>query len=192
MCTDDGNGCTTDKCTGTSGAPACVHAAGNAGTTCRIAANECDVAETCTGTSTTCPTDAVKSNTTVCTDDGNACTTDKCNGTVGAPACVHAAGNAGTTCRSAANECDMAETCTGSSTTCPTDAVKSNTTVCTDDGNVCTTDKCHAGTVGAPAWRARGGERGDAVPERGERMRRGAEACTGDVSDDVPGGRREE
>ena len=149
-CTDDLNPCTTDKCNGTAGAPACVHAAGNAGTSCRNAANECDVAETCTGTSTTCPTDVVKSNATACTDDLNPCTTDKCNGTAGAPACVHAAGNAGTSCRNAANECDVAETCTGTSTTCPTDVVKSNTTACTDDLNPCTTDKCN-GTAGAPA-----------------------------------------
>src|SRR5207245_5297325 len=36
-------------------------------------------------------------------------------------------------CRNAVNECDLAETCTGSSATCPADAVKSAGTGCTDD-----------------------------------------------------------
>src|SRR5207244_179339 len=69
--------------------------------------------------STSCPADAVKAAGTSCTDDGNVCTTDVCNGTVGAPACTHAAGNAGTVCRAAVDLCDAAETCTGTSTTCP-------------------------------------------------------------------------
>src|SRR5207245_7381676 len=63
--------------------------------TCRAAVNECDLAETCTGSSATCPAEAVKSAGTVCTDDANPCTTDVCNGTVGSPACQHPAGNAG-------------------------------------------------------------------------------------------------
>src|SRR5262249_9760640 len=133
-CPDDGNVCTTDLCNGSS--TTCQHAAGNAGTVCRAAVNECDNAETCTWSSTTCPTHTVKSWSATCTDDGNPCTTDLCNGSTSSPACVHAAGNAGTVCRAAVNECDNAETCTGSSTTCPSDTVKSSATSCTDDGNV--------------------------------------------------------
>src|SRR5206468_2996222 len=110
-CTDDGIVCTADVCNGTVGAPACTHAAGNAGTVCRAAVGQCDVAETCTGTSTACPTDAFKANGTACTDDGNVCTTDTCNGTNAT--CQHPAGNAGTMCRAAAGECDVAESCTG-------------------------------------------------------------------------------
>jgi hypothetical protein len=63
----------------------------------------------------------VKTAGTACTADANACSTDLCNGTVGAAACVHNAGNAGATCRGAAGVCDVAETCTGASTTCPAD-----------------------------------------------------------------------
>src|SRR5439155_1378828 len=101
------------------------------GTTCRAAANECDNAELCTGSSSTCPNDTVKASGTACTDDGNVCTTDLCNGTVGSPLCVHNPGNAGTTCRAAASGgCDVAETCTGSSSTCPNDAFRSSTFVC--------------------------------------------------------------
>src|SRR6059036_4343877 len=89
--------------------------------TCRAAAGECDLPETCTGTSATCPADtgAVKAAGTACTDDGNPCTLDQCNGT--STSCQHPAGNAGTVCRSSAGVCDVAETCTGTSATCPAD-----------------------------------------------------------------------
>src|SRR5207249_3761696 len=127
-CTDDGNVCTTDQCNGTAGNALCVHNPGNAGTTCRAAANECDLAESCTGSSSTCPADTVKAAGTACTDDGKVCTTDSCNGT--SDTCQHAPGNAGTVCRATAGACDVAETCTGSSSTCPTDAFLSSTTVC--------------------------------------------------------------
>src|SRR5207244_12126711 len=89
----------------------CTHPAGNAGTVCRAVAGECDVAESCTGTSTTCPTDTFQPNGTACTDDGDPCTSDVCSGT-SAP-CTHPAGNAGVVCRAAVNECDVAETCPG-------------------------------------------------------------------------------
>src|SRR5207245_1138653 len=125
-CTDDGNPCTTDACDGTH--VTCQHAAGNPGAICRAAANECDLQETCTGSSPSCPTDLVKAAGTACTDDGNVCTTDACNGI--APACVHNPGNAGTVCRAAAGACDVAETCTGSNTSCPPDLFRSSSTAC--------------------------------------------------------------
>src|SRR5207253_7367556 len=139
--------------------PACTHPAGNAGTVCRAAVNECDVAETCTGTSTTCPTDTFQPSGTPCTDDGNVCTTDVCSGT--SATCTHPAGNAGVVCRAAACECDVAETCTGTSTTCPTDTVKASGTPCTDDGNVCTADVCSgtSATCTHPAGNAGAGRR---------------------------------
>src|SRR5439155_1088981 len=87
---------------------------------------------------TTC---TFKTSGTACTDDGNVCTTDLCNGSSGV--CQHAPGNSGTTCRAAAGGgCDVAETCTGSSAACPADAKKASGTACTDDGNPCTTDAC--------------------------------------------------
>src|SRR5439155_640888 len=146
-CTADTNPCTLDQCDGTN--VTCQHPAGNAGTPCHTALNECDLDHTCTGTTTTCPT-TVKSAGTACTDDGNVCTTDTCNGSTSNPLCTHPAGHAGTVCRAAVNECDLAETCTGSSTSCPANAVKAAGTACTDDGNVCTTDVCN-GTVGSVA-----------------------------------------
>src|SRR5438128_277183 len=110
------------------------------GTVCRAAVNECDVAETCTGASTTCPTDAKQPAGTACTADTNPCTLDQCDGSTNT--CTHPAGNAGAECRAVAGECDVAESCTGTSTTCPTDAFQPSGTACTDDGDLCTTDVC--------------------------------------------------
>src|SRR5205814_161268 len=138
-CTSDGNPCTPDQCDGTN--VACQHPAGNAGTTCRASAGACDVAETCTGASTTCPSDTFVASGTVCraaagecdlqeacTGSSVSCPTDarKTSGTActddGNPcttetcdgsnvACQHPAGNAGTVCRASAGACDVAETC---------------------------------------------------------------------------------
>ncbi|MCX8073597.1 MAG: hypothetical protein N3C12_14295, partial [Candidatus Binatia bacterium] len=49
----------------------------------------------------------------------------------------------GLVCRTAAGECDLTETCTGTAATCPTDAKKANGTACTDDGFPCTFDVCN-------------------------------------------------
>jgi RHS repeat-associated protein len=172
-CTDDGNACTTDACNGSSATcqhaagnagTVCRASAGicdvaetctgtstacpadafaPSTTSCRTAAGECDVAESCPGTSAACPADVMKANGTACTDDGNACTTDACNGS--SATCQHTAGNAGVVCRAAANPCDLAEVCTGSSTACPSDAKVADGTNCSD-GNACTqTDTCQAG-----------------------------------------------
>src|SRR5438093_587485 len=118
-CTADSNPCTLDQCNGTS--VTCQHPACNPGAVCRAAANQYDIQDLCTGSSTSCPADVVKSAGTACTDDGNVCTTDQCNGTSGAPACVHNPGNAGTVCRAAAGVRDAADTGAGSNRTCPTD-----------------------------------------------------------------------
>src|SRR4029077_1101857 len=50
-------------------------------------------------------------------------------------ACQHAAGNAGTLCRSAAGVCDLAESCDGTSPTCPADA--KSTDVCRSAAGIC-------------------------------------------------------
>jgi hypothetical protein len=85
----DGGACCNTNCTFAS-----------ASTQCRAAAGECDLAETCTGSSATCPADAVKANGTSCTADTNPCTLDQCDGTNAT--CQHPAGNAGAVCRSSA------------------------------------------------------------------------------------------
>src|SRR6185295_16854031 len=56
--------------------------------------------------------------TVSCANDGNACTTDTCS----AGTCGYAAAPNGTLCRAASGNCDVAETCDGVSTTCPSNA----------------------------------------------------------------------
>ena len=121
----------------------------SAGTTCRAAAGECDLAEACTGFSGICPANGVKGGGTACTDDGNVCTVDRCDGI--SAACEHPAGNAGAVCRAASGQCDVAETCTGGSSSCGIDVFLPDGTSCSD-GNACTLDdECTSGTCGGGA-----------------------------------------
>src|SRR5437867_10453230 len=138
---DAGEDCDQGASNGTAGS--CCSAACRfvtSGTVCRAAVNGCDVAESCTGSSPTCPADAVQAAGTACTDDGNPCTSDVCDGT--SATCTHPVGNAGAVCRAAAGECDVAETCDGASTACPPDVFKASATACTADTNPCTLDQC--------------------------------------------------
>ena len=136
-CPDDGNPCTTDLCNATG---TCIHDAGNAGAVCRPVGGECDVQETCTGSSADCPPDLKETPGTACTPDDNPCTLDQCDGTHNE--CQHPAGNAGVECRTAAGECDLPEKCTGTSAECPPDAKQGSGTACTPDNNPCTLDQC--------------------------------------------------
>ncbi len=68
---DDKNACTVDLWDGTK----CLHTTARAGTSCRAATGPCDVAEACTGASTTCPRDQLLAK-------GRACAVNRtCNGT---------------------------------------------------------------------------------------------------------------
>jgi hypothetical protein len=142
-CPSDGNACTVDQCDGAS--VVCQHPVGNPGAVCRVAAGECDLAETCTGASATCPSDVKSAGGTACTDDGSACTLDQCNGT--SVTCQHPAGHAGAICRAAGGECDVPELCTGSNAACPTDTLRPSGSACTEDGNTCTFDQCNGANV---------------------------------------------
>ncbi|MEO8601496.1 MAG: hypothetical protein ABI629_02860 [bacterium] len=95
----------------------------------------CDQGSGVNGTAGSCcsTTCTFKSNGTGCTDDGNVCTTDTCNGA--SAVCQHPAGNAGFTCRGAAGVCDTIETCTGASTSCPGDA--KSVALCRASAGVC-------------------------------------------------------
>jgi hypothetical protein len=168
--TDDGNPCTVDSCDSSSGTVS--HVPGNAGAECRAGSGVCDPAEVCDGSSAACPDDAKAPSTTSCddsnacttsdhcdgsgactggvalnVDDGNPCTVDTCDSSSGA---VHTPGNAGAVCRASSGECDVAESCTGSSSACPTDQFVSNGTECTDDGNACSADVCSNGSCSHP------------------------------------------
>jgi hypothetical protein len=120
------------------------------GTQCRGPAGECDQAENCTGTSATCPADVKKPLGTACTADSNPCTLDQCDGS--SAACQHPAGNAGAVCRASAGVCDVAETCTGASTSCPADGFASSSTPCRAAAGECDqVDNCTGGSALCPA-----------------------------------------
>jgi hypothetical protein len=142
-CNDD-NVCTMDACN----SGICSNAPGNAGTVCRAAAGACDVAESCTGTTSACPVDSFVGNATVCRAAVGVCDqAETCTGN--AAACpTDALKASGTVCRAAASPCDMVETCSGLSSACPADALAPNGSSC-NDGNAGTcNDTCSAGVCG--------------------------------------------
>src|SRR5690606_29263154 len=80
-----------------------------AGTICRLAADLCDVAESCTGTSPVCPADAVAPPTTVCRPAADACDpAESCDGTsIACPADI------GPTDSDGDGACDLIDNCQG-------------------------------------------------------------------------------
>jgi hypothetical protein len=86
---------------------------------CRAAAGPCDVAESCSGASALCPSDA--KSTAICRPAAGSCDAEeRCDG--GADACP-ADGYlpASAVCRPAATACDVEDHCTGASPICPAD-----------------------------------------------------------------------
>jgi choice-of-anchor A domain-containing protein len=85
-----------EYCTGTGNdCPADGYA--SSATQCRVASGECDVAEFCTGSSASCPANGYQASGAECSSDGNACTSDVCDGAGG---CGHPQLPAGTVCGS--------------------------------------------------------------------------------------------
>jgi hypothetical protein len=118
-CLDDGNLCTTDVCGKHGNQVLCDHNAAAAGTLCRAKQDECDVAETCPGGgSTVCPGDSIATAGTAWKDPSPHTvpfiTVD--NNVKAWRANTRRATSAPSV--AAATECDLAETCNGSST-CP-------------------------------------------------------------------------
>lgn len=92
------------------------------GTTCRTSGGVCDVVETCSGASGTCPTNTFQPNTTVCRPSAGGCDpAEFCTGSSASCPSNALAGN-GTVCRPANGECDLEETCIGGNAACPVDA----------------------------------------------------------------------
>ena len=119
---------------------------------CRGSAGACDIQETCTGTSDTCPSDAVESAATICRASGGICDIEEtCDGTsVTCPA--DAVESAATVCRGSGGICDIEETCDGTGVTCPADAVESAATVCRASGGICDIEEtCDGTSVTCPA-----------------------------------------
>jgi hypothetical protein len=131
----------TDSCIGTSNT--CVDGFLTATTTCRASAGQCDVAESCNGTTGACPANGFQPATTACVgaSNGGPCDgTDSCIGN--ANTCVDGYKSATTICRPAVDDCDVAESCNGTTGACPNDLCAADETPCTSDDNSCTDDVC--------------------------------------------------
>jgi MYXO-CTERM domain-containing protein len=158
--TSDCQACSTASGATTNGTCATLSSA----TVCRAADGDCDVAESCTGSSAICPADAVADSSVVCrSSDGDCDLAEYCDGTN--KACpINVLANANTECRAKQGNCDVAENCTGISARCPDDLAVTCTAIdechvagtcaeqtgaCTrpikNDGTACTIGACSAG-----------------------------------------------
>jgi YD repeat-containing protein len=116
----------------------------SSGTVCRAMAGLCDVAETCNGTATTCPTDHLAAATTVCRPAAGACDiAENCSGT--SSACpADAKKSSGTTCTDDGNACTK-DQCDGTNVTCQHPAASEGTT-CNDGNSATAIDACRSGS----------------------------------------------
>jgi MYXO-CTERM domain-containing protein len=141
----------------------------------------CDQAETCTGSSTTCPADALAPASTVCRAAAGTCDiAENCSGT--ATTCPADVLRPSTfECRAAvAGGCDVAENCTGSAAACPTDVVNPSTTVCRAAAGVCDVAEVCSGT--AATCPANAFEPGTTVCRDAADLCDAEETCTGSTA----------
>jgi hypothetical protein len=123
-----------------------------AGAECRAAADVCDVAEACSGSSGSCPADGFVAAGTACrAGSGDACDpTETCTGSdAGCPADVVLPG--GSVCRPGSGDaCDPDEVCSGNAGEgCPADVVTAGGTTCrAGSGDLCDPDEACSGDPG--------------------------------------------
>ncbi len=148
-----GEQCDQGAANGTAGSccmAACQYKA--AGTQCRANAGTCDVAESCSGSSATCPADGFQSVGSVCRAASGLCdVAETCSGS--SAACpADALATVGTVCRSASGGCDVAESCTGSSNACPADGFAAAGVVCRATAGSCDlSETCTGASAACPA-----------------------------------------
>ena len=120
------------------------------GVTCRAVAGPCDVAETCTGSSATCPVNGFTSGTVCAAAGPGVCDApDVCDGTMAACPAVYMP--MGTACRVATDVCDVPETCTGLGTSCPNDAVATVGASCRPSAGPCDlAETCNGASKACP------------------------------------------
>ena len=119
--------------------------------TCRATAGSCDVAEICSSSSATCPTNAFASSAMVCRAATDTC--DLAESCTGSSALCPADALEPSTfvCRSSRGVCDPAETCTGASATCPPEASVVGT-VCRPAAGACdVAEVCASGNDACPS-----------------------------------------
>jgi hypothetical protein len=113
---------------------------------CRPSAGACDLAESCTTTSTDCPPDAVVAAGTPCRDPAGPCDQEEtCTGWN--PLCPDDSFLPATTlCRQSAGACDPEERCTGAAAACPEDLLSPAGSVCRAEAGACDLAELCAGT----------------------------------------------
>jgi cysteine-rich repeat protein/ELWxxDGT repeat protein len=141
-----GLGCSDGAC-GPDGT--CVLTLRPAGTACRPAAGDCDVAESCDGVSDMCPADALAAGVTCRAAAGLCDVAETCDGT--SVACPPDGFQVGTVCRAVAGECDVAETCDGTSAACPADGFQVGTLCRAVAGECDVAETCDGTSAACPA-----------------------------------------
>ena len=144
------NGTATSCCT-----VSCGFRAG--GSTCRVGGGApCDLNETCTGSSATCPADDApgKAGITCRLGSGDFCDPDEvCNGVPGIACPGDIVQTSSTQCRAGSGDlCDPSETCSGiAGAPCPANVVSPSSTVCRPgSGDICDGNESCSGLAGAP------------------------------------------
>ena len=148
---DPGEGCDLGSANGSPGS-CCL---GNcqlvsAGTVCRASTGGCDPAETCNGTSGTCPANVILPAGTTCRASAGVCDlAETCDGSSGVcPADAKSTAQ----CRAAAGPCDVAEVCNGVDDACPANAFRPSTFECRASAGVCDpAETCSGFSASCPA-----------------------------------------
>jgi photosystem II stability/assembly factor-like uncharacterized protein len=116
--------------------------------TCTHPGDPCATGPECARTCDEAADDCFAASGAPCTDDGNPCTADACDG---GGVCSHLPGNAGASCRLPAGACDLEETCTGTSASCPLDGFQSGGTPCRPATGPCdVADACTGASPDCP------------------------------------------
>ena len=122
------------------------------GALCRGASGVCDLAETCDGTSLSCPADGYQPNTKVCRGALGSCDeAETCDGS--SAQCPGDGFKApGSICRAALGACDLGEACDGSSAKCPVDTFIPSSKECRPAAGLCdVAENCTGSTATCPA-----------------------------------------
>jgi hypothetical protein len=101
--------------------------AGNT-TECRASAGDCDLPESCDGTTNDCPADGFQTNAVQCRAAAGAC--DVAESCSGSSATCPADSKSSAQCRASAGDCDVPESCNGTSNDCPANGFQTNAVLC--------------------------------------------------------------
>ncbi|KDO24849.1 hypothetical protein SPRG_09681 [Saprolegnia parasitica CBS 223.65] len=127
-CDDDANDYCNDKAE-------CISAFKPSTTVCRPSGGQCDVAEMCTGSSGACPIDSYAPPTMACSGSCNGGPCDGQDYCDGFGSCIDKFLPSTTVCRVSKGACDVAETCSGTSGSCPVDQFASKDKSCSGSSN---------------------------------------------------------